>query len=117
MFNQYIIRVTELTPNEDFRFCYGAIDNDSGYPCWTPFLSSAKTFKSKEKATSWFIRNSKFFSMKDYDKSSLCVSKIILTNVGNIDVSMDYETYKQIEEEKQERAEYERLKAKFEKHV
>lgn len=55
--------------------------------------------------------------MKDCDKSSLCVSKIVLTNVGNIDVTMDYETYQKIEEEKSERDEYDRLKAKFEKHA
>lgn len=115
---KYVICVTKIS-NGKYEHYFGAYDRNNGplstgYPCWTSYLRSAETFNTRDAAIEWFMKESKYLSMKEFDKSTLCVSKIILTNVGHIDANMDYETYEQQKLEEKERAEYERLKAKFE---
>lgn len=122
MINQYIIKVKyKYTSNKsDIMYASSDIHGGSfstGFPCWTSNIYDVETFNTKEEAIEWYYKHSKDLlddiSRYNYVIERLVISKIILSNICDIDYNKTYEEYKFEENEKRERKEYEKVKARY----
>ena len=103
-----------LIPKEEQEYMIAGINEFFGTPCWV--RNKGIVFDSIEDAKKFFKDNKKYLDIEENDKyvdvSTLCIIEITETSKVNKMVVM--KTPEEIELEKKERAEYERLKAKFE---
>lgn len=92
----YVVAIKEVTNifgeiAENPEWKYGGIDNfagpfSTGYPVFCD-LYHAIRFKTPVDAEMWFRENARYLEMNSrYDKTSLCIQKIVMETVKSIDI-------------------------------